>query len=91
MAQPPPRKGAYNKEVANLHKEQLVNVQAKNQQELDLLDDIKAFMKQKATLEKNYAEGLLKLSSVYSSKKNAYKLGSDLSQNEESDTPKEDK
>ena len=69
MAQPPPRKGAYNKFVQNLHKEQLSKLQAKNQQELDLLEDIRNFMKQKAAMEKHYAEGLLKLSSVYGSKK----------------------
>ena len=69
MAQAPPRKGTYTKFVTNLHKEQLANIQAKNQQELELLDDIKAFMKQKAIIEKSYAEGLLKLSSVYGSKK----------------------
>ena len=41
MAQPPPRKGAYNKFVVNLHKEQYTKLQAKHQQELDLLDDIR--------------------------------------------------
>jgi hypothetical protein len=41
MAQPPPRKGAYNKFVVNLHKEQYSKLQAKHQQELDLLDDIR--------------------------------------------------
>ena len=56
MAQPPPRKGAYNKFVQNLHKEQFAKLQAKNQQELDLLDDIRNFMKQKVAIEKHYAE-----------------------------------
>ena len=55
--------------MVNLHKDQAAKLQAKNQQELDLLDDIRNFMKQKAALEKNYAEGLLKLSSVYGTKK----------------------
>ena len=82
--QPPPRKGGYNKTVSTLHKDQLANIQAKNQQELDLLEDIKGFMKQKATLEKNYAEGLLKLSSVYGTKKIACKLGLELNQSVES-------
>ena len=41
MAQPPPRKGAYAKFVVNLHREQFNKLQAKNQQELDLLDDIR--------------------------------------------------
>lgn len=69
MTQPPPRKGAYTKFVQNLHKEQFSKLQAKNQQELDLLDDIRNFMKQKAAIEKHYAEGLLKLSTVYGTKK----------------------
>ena len=69
MAQPPPRKGAYNKFVQNLHKEQFAKLQAKNQQELDLLDDIRNFMKQKVAIEKHYAEGIVKLSSVYGTKK----------------------
>merc|ERR1712073_149882 len=41
----------------------------KNQQELDLLDDIRNFMKQRAAIEKLYADGLIKLSSVYGTKK----------------------
>ncbi len=41
MAQPPPRKGAYTKFVVNLHREQFNKLQAKNQQELDLLDDLR--------------------------------------------------
>ena len=69
MAQPPPRKGAYNKFVQNLHKDQFSKLQAKNQQELDLLDDIRNFMKQRAAIEKLYADGLIKLSSHYGSKK----------------------
>ena len=50
------------------------NLQGKNQLELDLLDDISKFMKQKAAIEKTYAEGLLKLSSVHGSKKIASKV-----------------
>ena len=60
------------------------NLQSKNQNELDLLDDIKNFMKQKATIEKTYAESLLKLSSVYGSKKIAIKVGLDTKDGEHS-------
>ena len=63
----------------NLHKDQTSKLQAKNQQELDLLDDIRNFMKQKAAIEKHYAEGLLKLSSVYGTKKIAA-VGGDATQ-----------
>ena len=60
------------------------NRHSKNQNELDLLDDIKNFMKQKATIEKTYAESLLKLSSVYGSKKIAIKVGLDTKDGEHS-------
>ena len=65
--------------MVNLHKDQTSKLQAKNQQELDLLDDIRNFMKQKAAIEKHYAEGLLKLSSVYGTKKIAA-VGGDATQ-----------
>ena len=64
-AAPPPRKGAYSKHVVNLHKDQLTKLQAKHAQEIDLLEDIRTFTKQKAALEKAYADGLLKLSTSY--------------------------
>ena len=73
--------GAYNKFVVNLHKDQTSKLQAKNQQELDLLDDIRNFMKQKAAIEKHYAEGLLKLSSVYGTKKIAAVNGNTQTKN----------
>ena len=73
-----PISGAYNKFVVNLHKDQTSKLQAKNQQELDLLDDIRNFMKQKAAIEKHYADGLLKLSSVYGTKKIAAVGGATL-------------
>ena len=61
----------------NQFQEHYNNLQGKNQSELDLLDDMTKFMKQKAAIEKTYAEGLLKLSSVYGSKKIASKVGVD--------------
>ena len=62
------------------------NIQGKNQSELDLLDDISKFMKQKSAIEKTYAESLLKLSSVYGSKKVANKSidSKDSAENQES-------
>jgi hypothetical protein len=62
---PPPRKGAYSKHVQNLHKDQLTKLQAKNVQEIDLLEDIRTFVKQKSSLEKHYAEALLKLTNSH--------------------------
>ena len=62
---PPPRKGAYSKHVQALHKDQITKLQAKNGQEIDLLEDIRTFMKQKAAIEKHYADALLKLSTSH--------------------------
>ena len=67
--QPPPRKGAYTKHIAALHKDQYVRIQAKNAQELELLDDIHAYMKKRAMIEKNYGESLLKLTTQFQSHK----------------------
>ncbi len=64
-AQPPPRRGAYTKHIQNLHKDQLSSTQVKNNQELDLLDDIIGYMKKRGAIEKQYAESMLKLSNSY--------------------------
>jgi hypothetical protein len=60
-----PRKGAYSKHVQALHKDQLAKLQAKSSQEIDLLEQIRSFVKAKASLEKSYAEGLLKISTSH--------------------------
>jgi len=60
-----PRKGAYSKHVQGLHKDQLAKLQTKSSQEIDLLEQIKSFVKAKAALEKSYAEGLLKISTSH--------------------------
>ena len=62
---PPPRKGAYSKHVQSLHKDQLSKLQSKASQEIDLLEDIRTFIKQKTALEKHFADGLLKLSNSH--------------------------
>nr|XP_040568675.1 LOW QUALITY PROTEIN: protein nervous wreck-like [Lepeophtheirus salmonis] len=69
MAQPPPRKGAFSKLCQNLNKEQHSKLQIKIQQEGDLLEDIRTFVKQKASIEKHYADGMLKLSTTYSNRR----------------------
>jgi len=60
-----PRKGAYSKHVQALHKDQMGKLQAKSNQEVDLLEQIRSFTKAKAALEKSYAEGLLKISTAH--------------------------
>ncbi|XP_033223271.1 protein nervous wreck isoform X2 [Belonocnema kinseyi] len=67
--QPPPRKGNYAKFLKNVHAEQAAKLQAKNQHECDLLEDIRNFTIKKAGIEKSYSEALLKISSAYLNKK----------------------
>lgn len=67
--QPPPRKGNYVKFLKNLHTEQIAKLQLKNQNECDLLDDIRNFILKKSSIEKSYAEALLKISSHFLNKK----------------------
>ncbi|XP_045134770.1 protein nervous wreck-like isoform X23 [Portunus trituberculatus] len=67
--QPPPRKGNYLKVCKNLHSEQLSKLLAKNQQECDLLEDIRNFTKQRSSIEKSYGEALCKIAANYQNRK----------------------
>ncbi|XP_011056195.1 PREDICTED: FCH and double SH3 domains protein 2 [Acromyrmex echinatior] len=67
--QPPPRKGNYAKFLKNVHTEQAAKLQAKNQHECDLLEDVRNFTIKKSAIEKSYSEALLKISSAYLNKK----------------------
>lgn len=68
-AQLPPRKGAYAKHITALHKDQHFRVQAKNAQEIELLEDFHGYMKKRAAIEKQYSEALLKLTNTYQAHK----------------------
>ncbi|XP_025085240.1 F-BAR and double SH3 domains protein 2-like isoform X2 [Pomacea canaliculata] len=57
----PPRKVKPSVSLKNIHAEQTSKLQSKHQQECDILEDIRTFFKQKSTLEKEYAQGLLKV------------------------------
>ena len=61
----PPRKGAYTKHVSALHKDQYIRIQAKNVQEIELLDQIYIYMKKRTAIEKKSAEEMLKLNTAY--------------------------
>ncbi|XP_032811522.1 F-BAR and double SH3 domains protein 2-like [Petromyzon marinus] len=63
--QPPPRKAKVTQEVRCAQTEQLARLTAKHQQESDLLEDIRSFCKQRAAIEKDYGQGLQKLSSQF--------------------------
>ncbi|CAA9997559.1 unnamed protein product [Nesidiocoris tenuis] len=67
--QPPPRKGNYAKFLKNLHTEQVAKLQLKNQNECDLLEDIRTFILKRSAIEKSYAEALLKISSAFLNRK----------------------
>ncbi|XP_058838386.1 protein nervous wreck [Topomyia yanbarensis] len=69
--QPPPRKGNYTKFLKNLHSEQLAKLALKNQNECELLEDIRQFTLKRSAIEKSYSEALLKISSAYLNKKQA--------------------
>ncbi|XP_070197657.1 F-BAR and double SH3 domains protein 2-like isoform X2 [Littorina saxatilis] len=58
---PPPRKVKPAVALKHIHAEQVSKLQAKHQQECDILEDIRTYYRQKATLEKEYAQGLLKV------------------------------
>ncbi|KAK0047821.1 F-BAR and double SH3 domains protein 2-like isoform X3 [Biomphalaria pfeifferi] len=61
--QPPPRKVKPNIGLKNTHADQLSKLQAKHQQECDLLEDIRTYLARKSVLEKEYAQGLQKITS----------------------------
>ncbi|XP_072368773.1 F-BAR and double SH3 domains protein 2-like isoform X1 [Scyliorhinus torazame] len=63
--QPPPRKGRVSQEVKTSFSEQLCKVQNKQQQEAELLEDIRSFSKQRAAIEKEYGQSLQRLAGQY--------------------------
>ncbi|XP_050424568.1 protein nervous wreck [Adelges cooleyi] len=67
--QPPPRKGNYVKFLKNLHSEQIAKLHLKNQNECDLLEDIRSFLIKKSAIEKSYSDALLKISVAFLNKK----------------------
>ncbi|KAE9540043.1 hypothetical protein AGLY_005295 [Aphis glycines] len=67
--QPPPRKGNYVKFLKNLHSEQIAKLLLKNQNECDLLEDIRSFLIKKSSIEKSYSDALLKISVAFLNKK----------------------
>uniref|UniRef100_A0A182JYR8 FCH and double SH3 domains protein 2 n=1 Tax=Anopheles christyi TaxID=43041 RepID=A0A182JYR8_9DIPT len=63
--------GNYTKFLKNLHTEQLAKLALKNQNECELLEDIRQFTLKRSAIEKSYSEALLKISSAYLNKKQA--------------------
>ncbi|XP_075230266.1 FCH and double SH3 domains nervous wreck [Lycorma delicatula] len=63
------RMGNYAKFLKNLHAEQSAKLQLKNQNECELLEDIRNFIIKRSAIEKSYSEALLKISSAFLNKK----------------------
>ena len=89
----PPRNGNIVKFLKNHHQEQLDKLVLKNQIEIGIVEDIRNFVKQKCSLEKSYAEGLLKLSTNFQNKKipNIPDVASSAKDIQERDTRKKEK
>ncbi|XP_070554041.1 F-BAR and double SH3 domains protein 2-like isoform X2 [Ptychodera flava] len=67
--QPPPRKTKISQHVRNVHAEQATKLHAKHQTENDLLEDIRDFAKQRSSIEKTYAQALIKLAQDFYAKR----------------------
>ncbi|XP_010601536.1 F-BAR and double SH3 domains protein 2 isoform X2 [Fukomys damarensis] len=63
--QPPPRKVKVTQELKNIQVEQMTKLQAKHQAECDLLEDMRTFSQKRAAIEREYAQGIQKLTSQY--------------------------
>ncbi|MEE6478610.1 hypothetical protein FKM82_011893 [Ascaphus truei] len=63
--QPPPRKVKVTQEVKVRFGEQLSSLQNKQQQDTELLEDIRSFSKQRAAIEKEYGQALQRLAGQY--------------------------
>ncbi|XP_034959377.1 F-BAR and double SH3 domains protein 1 [Zootoca vivipara] len=63
--QPPPRKVKLTQEVKVRLIEQLSSLQNKQQRELELLEDIRSYSKQRSAIEREYGQALQRLASQY--------------------------
>uniref|UniRef100_H3APU0 FCH and double SH3 domains 1 n=1 Tax=Latimeria chalumnae TaxID=7897 RepID=H3APU0_LATCH len=66
--QPPPRKVKATQEVKVCFSEQLSKLQSKQHQECEVLEEIRSFSKQRATIERDYGQALQRLASQFQKK-----------------------
>uniref|UniRef100_A0A8C6U711 FCH domain-containing protein n=1 Tax=Neogobius melanostomus TaxID=47308 RepID=A0A8C6U711_9GOBI len=59
--QPPPRKVKESQQVKQLFSDQISRLQSKQHQDSELLEEIRSFSKQRATIERDYAQALQRL------------------------------
>ncbi|XP_054754103.1 F-BAR and double SH3 domains protein 2-like [Lytechinus pictus] len=69
MQQPPPRKAKIGQDLKNVQHDQWAKLQSKHQADSDLLEDVRDFAKQRAAIEKVYAQSLQKLSTQFIQKR----------------------
>ncbi|XP_071500036.1 uncharacterized protein [Diadema antillarum] len=67
--QPPPRKAKIGQDLKNVQHEQWTKLQSKHQADTDILDDVREFSKQRAAIERIYAQSLTKLASQFLQKR----------------------
>ncbi|XP_029958982.1 F-BAR and double SH3 domains protein 1-like [Salarias fasciatus] len=63
--QPPPRKVKESQQVKQVFSEQISKLQNKQHQDSELLEEIRSFSKQRAAIEKEYAQALQRLATQY--------------------------
>eukprot|EP01137_Pigoraptor_chileana_P033437 Opistho-2@24272 len=63
------RRRAYSQRIQSPQAEQLVRLQAKSQAEYELLEDVRQFVKARAQLDADYAQGLQKLTAQFLTKR----------------------
>ncbi|XP_034739151.1 F-BAR and double SH3 domains protein 1-like isoform X2 [Etheostoma cragini] len=63
--QPPPRKVKESQQVKLVFSEQLSRLQSKQQQDIELLEEIRSFSKHRAAIEKEYGQALQRLAVQY--------------------------
>ncbi|XP_047440294.1 F-BAR and double SH3 domains protein 1-like [Mugil cephalus] len=66
--QPPPRKVKESQQVKLVFSEQLSKLQAKQHQDIELLEEIRSYSKQRAAIEKEYGQALQRLATQYQKK-----------------------
>ncbi|XP_071951653.1 F-BAR and double SH3 domains protein 2-like [Antedon mediterranea] len=71
--QPPPRKVKITQVLRNVQNEQLSRIHAKHQSDLDILDDIREFAKQRSIIERVCAQSLQKLVAQFQQKREGAK------------------
>ncbi|XP_030836446.1 uncharacterized protein LOC585408 isoform X2 [Strongylocentrotus purpuratus] len=69
MQQPPPRKAKIGQDLKNIQHDQWTKLQSKHQSDSELLEDVRDFAKQRAAIEKVYAQSLQKLSTHFVQKR----------------------